>query len=115
MNAMKGMKLCYKDRDSEKAWTSNIKVGWNLWIVLSAEWDILVFEGLYIVFFTKIGIGKTVSAIILEILVLDKLTLLFIGIEKIIVGEKNFGIVKILVLMHSLNRHLNPNKILLTI
>ena len=29
MNAMKGMKLCYKDRDSEKAWTSNIKVGWS--------------------------------------------------------------------------------------
>ena len=27
MNAMKGMKLCYKDRDSEKAWTSNIRVG----------------------------------------------------------------------------------------
>ena len=26
MNAMKGMKLCYKDRDSEKAWNSNIKV-----------------------------------------------------------------------------------------
>ena len=26
MNAMKGMKLCYKDRDSEKAWTSNIRV-----------------------------------------------------------------------------------------
>lgn len=29
MNAMKGMKLCYKDRDSEKAWTSNIRVSWN--------------------------------------------------------------------------------------
>jgi len=29
MNAMKGMKLCYKDRDSEKAWTSNIKVDFD--------------------------------------------------------------------------------------
>ena len=25
MNALKGMKLCYKDRDSNKAWTANIK------------------------------------------------------------------------------------------
>ena len=67
------------------------------------------FEGLCIGF-TKIGIGKTVSAIILEILVLDKLTLLFIGIEKIIVGEKDFGIVNNLVLIHSLNRHLIQTK-----
>jgi arginine/serine-rich splicing factor 17 len=29
MNAMKGMKLCYKDRDSEKAWTSNVKVDFD--------------------------------------------------------------------------------------
>jgi len=29
MNAMKGMKLCYKDRDSEKAWTSNIRVDFD--------------------------------------------------------------------------------------
>merc|ERR1712098_856605 len=29
MNALKGMKLCYKDRDSEKAWTSNIKVDFD--------------------------------------------------------------------------------------
>lgn len=42
MNAMKGMKLCYKDRDSEKAWTSNIKVGWNWWIVPFAKCDISV-------------------------------------------------------------------------
>ena len=26
MNALKGMKLCYKDRDTVKAWTANIKV-----------------------------------------------------------------------------------------
>ena len=79
------------------------------------EWDILVLKlhlKVFLLFYTKIGIGKTVSAIILEILVLDKLTLLFIGIEKIIVGEKYIGIVNNLVLMHSLNRHLNPNQIL---
>ena len=72
MNAMKGMKLCYKDRDSEKAWTSNIKVGWNWWIVPSAKCDIsvsrllLIFEGRGIGC-KKNGIGK-VSAMILEIL-----------------------------------------------
>ena len=26
MNALKGMKLCFKDRDSTKSWTANIKV-----------------------------------------------------------------------------------------
>ena len=26
MNALKGMKMCYKDRDTVKAWTANIKV-----------------------------------------------------------------------------------------
>ena len=35
MNAMKGMKICYKDRDSEKAWTANVKV--NLWLVGSTD------------------------------------------------------------------------------
>ena len=29
MNALKGMKLCYKDRDSDRAWTSNIKVDFD--------------------------------------------------------------------------------------
>jgi len=29
MNALKGMKLCYKDRDSTKAWTANIKVDFD--------------------------------------------------------------------------------------
>jgi len=29
MNALKGMKLCYKDRDTSKAWTSNIKVDFD--------------------------------------------------------------------------------------
>ncbi|XP_023344762.1 A-kinase anchor protein 17A [Eurytemora carolleeae] len=29
MNALKGMKLCYKDRDSSKAWTANIKVDFD--------------------------------------------------------------------------------------
>eukprot|EP00092_Neocalanus_flemingeri_P019844 GFUD01021495.1.p1 GENE.GFUD01021495.1~~GFUD01021495.1.p1 ORF type:complete len:424 (+),score=128.01 GFUD01021495.1:62-1333(+) len=29
MNALKGMKLCYKDRESERAWTSNIKTDFD--------------------------------------------------------------------------------------
>merc|ERR1719431_327647 len=29
MNALKGMKLCFKDRESERAWTSNIKVDFD--------------------------------------------------------------------------------------
>merc|ERR1719244_1943723 len=29
MNALKGMKLCYKDRDTIKAWTANIKVDFD--------------------------------------------------------------------------------------
>jgi len=29
MNALKGMKLCYKDRDTVKAWTANIKVDFD--------------------------------------------------------------------------------------
>merc|ERR1712059_33706 len=29
MNALKGMKLCYKDRETERAWTSNIKVDFD--------------------------------------------------------------------------------------
>merc|ERR1711941_261728 len=28
-NALKGMKLCYKDRDSSRAWTSSIKVDFD--------------------------------------------------------------------------------------
>jgi len=29
MNALKGMKLCYKDRESERAWTCNIKIDFD--------------------------------------------------------------------------------------
>merc|ERR1719474_1880191 len=29
MNALKGMKLCYKDRETERAWTSNIKTDFD--------------------------------------------------------------------------------------
>merc|ERR1711911_375895 len=29
MNALKGMKLCYKDRESSRAWTSSIKVDFD--------------------------------------------------------------------------------------
>merc|ERR1712142_649489 len=29
MNALKGMKLCFKDRESERAWTSNIKTDFD--------------------------------------------------------------------------------------
>ena len=29
MNALKGMKICYKDRESTRAWTSNIKVDFD--------------------------------------------------------------------------------------
>jgi len=29
MNALKGMKVCYKDRESERAWTSNIKTDFD--------------------------------------------------------------------------------------
>ena len=68
------------------------------------------FEGLCICF-TKIGIRKTVSVIILVILVSDKVTLLRIGVEKIIVGEKEIGIVNILALVNSLNHYFNLNKI----
>ena len=29
MNALKGMKLCYKDRESTRAWTSSVKVDFD--------------------------------------------------------------------------------------
>ena len=70
MNAMKGMKLCYKDRDSEKAWTSNIKVGWNWWIVSFGKCDISVSRLLPIFEDRGFGLKKNVSVMILEILLL---------------------------------------------
>ena len=29
MNALKGMKVCYKDRESSRAWTSSVKVDFD--------------------------------------------------------------------------------------